>query len=880
MRPLFRLPIRRSITRELDEELRFHLEMRTEQLIAEGWAPDAARAEALRQFGDLDDAVAYCRRADAFREQKRMRTEYLAELRRDLASAVRGLRRAPGFSLVAILTLALGIGATTAIFSAVRGILLRPLPFPEPDRVMMVLSTYKGARFPYTSPANFADWQTRTRSFSHLVAYTDGRAVLTGNGKPEEIPTAMVGADFFATLGLGPVAGRIQFSPAEAAWQGPDVVILGESIWRARFGADPSLVGRTIILDGRPHQVIGIAPSAATFPAGTIAWLPYTYDPAQLASSRAAVYLSVIGRLAPGVSVAMADADIAGIAAVLAKEYPEANERLGATVTPLQRWIVGDLDRPLAILLAGVGFVFLIACGNVANLLVVRGISRRGELAVRMALGAGRGRLVRQLATESLVLALLGAAGGIALAVLGTRLFVALAPDSIPRLADVRIDPLVLAFGLAAGFVSGLGFGLFPARWAAAQDPADALRREGRGSGAGVGVRARRLLVVAEVALSVILLAGAGLLIRSFDRLLRVDPGFQAADVVAFGLHLPDTRYSTDERQVAFATELVDRIRRLPGVRSADVGTGLPLSSFQLNFSFTVSGRPVTPTAMPAAEVRVVGAGYFETIGIRVIRGRGFGAEDRPGSPRALIANQAAVRRFFPDEDPIGKHLKFGWGRAGGALEGDIVGVAADVRQWSLAQDAVPQFWVAFDQWPVAAMQVVIRTAPGNRGVVSGAERIVHELDPDLAVSGTRTLESVVADSIAQPRFYTVLLSAFALVAIALSTIGIYGVTAYLVGSRTREIGVRVALGASRRDLVRLVAAEGIGLAAIGLVIGAVGALGLSRLMTALLYGVPPSDPVTYAGVSIVLLAAAAGACWIPARRATRVSPMSAIRVE
>ena len=882
MKPLFRLPIRRPAADEVDSEFAFHLEMRTEELIAQGFSPEAARAEARRRFGDLDDARRYCRTTGHRREKRLMRTELLSELRQDITLALRALRRAPGFALVAVLTLALGIGANTAIFSVVRGILLRPLPFPDPGGLVLVVSTYQGKDSPFVSPANAYDWRDGNRSFRSLGVIGGHSAVITGSGDPERLRGYDVSPDHFAILGVTPVLGRLNFSPEEAAFQGDKAVIVSENLWRTRFGADPGLAGKPVTLDNETYRVVGVAPRALGWPVDAMVWFPFSFDPAKLAGSRAAVYLNVIGRLKPGVGLDAARADMRGIAARLERDFPDANAGLGAGVVPLHQWMTGSLDQPLYILLGGVGFVLLIACANVANLLLVRGLAREGELAVRAALGAGRGRLMRQLVTESLVLAFLGAGAGLALAGVGTRLLVQAAPSSIPRLGDIRVDAVVLGFTFLVALATGVLFGLLPARLVVRPDLARTLREGGRGGSQGTGGRrARRILVVAEVALSVMLLAGAGLLIKSFNRLMAVDPGFRTGGSVTFALSLPAAKYPSPDQQTGFVGSLMERLRVIPGVQSAGAALGMPLTRFSFNFSFQIAGRPpLQPSDQPSAEVRVATPEYFPTMGIPIVAGRGFTAADRAGSPKVLLLTETAAQRFFPGENPIGKQVRFGWGRASGNLEGEIVGIVGDVKLASLATASVPQFWAPYAQWPVSSMNVVLHAGREPEAVVADARRVIRELDPELALSQVRTLDAVLAESVAQPRFYMLLLTAFALVALALSAIGIYGVVAFLVGQRSREIGVRIALGASRGRVIRMIVREGSAMTLGGLGLGLLGAFGLTRLMDALLFGVAATDPTIYALVALVLAGVALASCWVPALKAARVDPALTMRAE
>jgi predicted permease len=881
IRRVFRLGLFRRAGAAVEEEFAFHLDMRVSELVAQGWEPEAARAEARRQFGDLDDARRYCRQADEQRERQTMRGELFEELTQDVRFAVRTLRRSPGFTLVAALTLAIGIGANTAIFSVVRGILLRPLPFTDPSRLVMVASRYHGERST-SSPANVYDWRVQNHSFTSMAVLTGHSAVLTGSGDPEQIRGFDVSGDFFSILGVTALQGRSVFSPEDTAWKGAKSVLVNESLWRSRFGSDPKLVGSMLTFDNERYRVAGIIPARSAWPTKVMLWFPFTYDPADLENSRGAVYLNTVARLRPGATVASATADLQAISTRLAQQYPDNNATLGAEVVPMQEWITGNLRLPLLILLGGVAFVLLIACANVANLLLVRGVAREGELAVRTALGAGRGRLVRQLVTESMVLSLIGGAIGFLFAIVGTRLLVAAAPTSIPRLDSIRIDGGILAFTLAIAAFTGAIFGLMPARQMLRPDISRTLREGGRGGGQRAGNnRARRVLVVAEVALSVVLLAGAGLLIRSFNRLMSVDPGFRTDHSISFALSLPDVKYATPEKQAAFMGSVMERMRALPGVQSAGAGLGMPLTNFGFGFSFTVVGRaPVKPSEEPDAEVRVATPDYFTTMGIRVVRGRGFTREDNAGASRVMLITEAAAKKFFPNEEPIGKHVKFGWTRDSVNLAGDIVGVVADVKQSSLATATLPQFWAPFDQWPMSNMTVVLHTTRDLQPVVADARRAIHELDPDLAIAHVATLENVVAESVAQPRFYMMLLTAFAVVAILLASIGIYGVIAYLVGQRAREIGIRIALGASPSKVVRMVVNEGVVMVAIGIGVGIVGAIALTQLMRALLFNTTSTDPMTYILVTLVLAAVALVASSVPALRAANVDPALAMRAE
>jgi putative ABC transport system permease protein len=880
---VFRLPLFRRTAAAVQEEFEFHLDMRAGELISRGWDPDAARAEARRQFGNVTDAETFCRRTDERREKRIMRSDFWTELGQDVMYSLRCLRSAPGFALVAILTLALGIGANTAIFSVVRGILLRPLPFADPSRVVMVLSSVDGSKpFPYASPANIEDWRTMNHSFASFAAYNGHSAVITGTGDPQNLRGYDISAGFFDLLGVAPLQGRLVFSPEEAVFGGTKAVLVRESLWRTRFGADAALVGKTITLDNENYRVAGVVPEASAWPATSLIWFPLAFNPAKFATSRGAVYVTTIARLKPGVTLESAALDMDALSQRLEHDYPDYNKGLRAKVIPLQEFVTGSIKRPLLILLGGVAFVLLIACANVANLLLVRGVSREGELAVRTALGAGRGRLIRQLVTESMVLAFAGGAAGLLLAIIGTKLLVAAAPNSIPRLAEIHVDGLVLSFTLVVAAVTGASFGLVPAFRLVKPDIAKTLREGGRSGGQrGRGHAARRALVVAEVALSVMLLAGAGLLIRSFDALMAVDPGFRTEKSISFAVSLPNAKYPKPELQAAFMTALMERMRALPGVQSAGAGFGMPLTNFGFGFTFKIAGRPPVNSAdQPSAQVRVATPDYFPTMGIRIVRGRGFTDADRAGAAKVLLLTEAGVKTFFPNEDPIGKHVTFGMGGPNGPLEGDIVGVVADVKGASLANAMRPQFWATYDQWPMSNMSVILHTTRDPRSVVADARAVIKQLDPSLAIDQIKTLDAVLAESVAEPRFYMILLTAFAAVAIALSAIGIYGVVAYLVGQRSRELGIRMALGASPASVVQMVVREGVAMVAVGVGVGLAGALALTQLMGALLFGVRATDPLTYAAVTLLLGVVALVAASVPASRAARVDPALAMRAD
>jgi putative ABC transport system permease protein len=869
------------VARDVDEELAFHLALAEDELVRDGLPREVARARVRERFGDIEYTRRYCREADMDRQAMARRADWAQELAQDVRYALRQLVRAPGFTAVALLTLALGIGANTAIFSVVNGVVLKPLPFAEPHRVIRIHSTRHGDKAAVSAP-DFLDWRRDSRSFESMAAYYDGTSNLTGRGDPVRLTVGRVTADFFRVLRAPALVGRT-FAPNEDEATAARAAVLSYGLWERSFGGDPSIVGRVITLDGDAYTVIGVAPPSVRYPVGTEVWLPFVMDANDRSgSSRGARYLGVIGRLAPGATLEHARGELATIAARIEREDPKHNTNFATLLEPLRDALVGGYRTPLFVLLGAVAFVMVIACANVANLMLVRTSARETEIAVRISLGAGRGRLVRQLLTESVVLSLLGGALGFALAVAGTRAFVALAPHVIPRMDEVRADGAMLAFTLGVALVTGIAFGLVPALHGVSPRLAQRLREGGRGGRTRPGrQRARSALTVAELALAVMLLAGAGLLVRSFARLTAVDPGFRTSNLVTFTVSLPESQYAEIAKQRAFANTLLERMRAMPGVSAAAFSMGLPLSDTRFSLSFTVDEHPpVPPENEPSAQVRVDSDDYFETLGIPVVRGRGFRETDRAGAPMVAVINETMARRFFADEDPIGKHIRQGWTRDGAKLGGEIVGVVRDTKQLSLRDEVRPEIHYSAEQWPIDGLSVVVRTTAPPATALAAARDALHGIDPNLPMFDARTIASMVDDSVAEPRFYMTLLGIFAAVALALAAVGIYGVIAYGVAQRSHEIGVRMALGASAHDVSRMVVRQGTVLAVIGVVVGLVGAFALTRLMASLLYGVTASDPVTFAVVPLVLGLVALLACWLPARRAARVDPLEAMRAE
>jgi len=783
--------------------------------------------------------------------------------------------------LVAVLTLALGIGANSAIFSVVNGVLLKPLPYPEPDRLVGVYHTTEGQRAVMSGP-NFTDVSRAATSFENAAAISTGRMILTGEGEPTRLPIAEVSASLFSVLRVRPALGRV-FNADENTPGRNNVVVLSHGLWQQRFGSDPSVIGKRITLDGVSKEIVGVMPAGFSYPAGRDAWLPVDYDEGFVTKQRGAWYLSVIARLKPGVTPQQSAAEVETIGRTLARQYPDANAEIGMTTFPLLEAMVGDIRRSVMILLGAVGFVLLIACTNVANLLLARAATRETEMAVRTALGAGRGRLVRQLLTESVLLSLVGAGFGLLLAVWGVELLVNLKPQGIPRLDNVRVDGVVILFTIAIGVVTGVLFGLVPA-FAATRGLSATLKEGGRGAVTSRGgTRVRGVLVVAELALAVMLLAGAGLLMRSFMKLQAVDPGFKVDPALTFDLTLPDARYKETDQQIAFYDQLLPRLRGLPGVQAASAVMGLPLSGLDFIISFEVGGRPpVPPAQQPAMQVRVATPEYFSTIGIPLKRGRMFTEDDRAQTPKVVLITEAAAKQFFPNEDPIGKTIKLGWGRGPGKPRagGEVVGIVGDIKDEGLSEPNPPQIYMPLRQWPVSFVTILMKTSVPPTALTEGARAQVAAIDPNLPLSNVGTLEAIVAKSISQQRFYMTLLSLFAAVALVLAAIGIFGVLSYAVSQRTREIGIRMALGAQERTVITLVVRQAMLLVGTGVLAGTVLALYLSQTMSKMLFSVRPTDPTTFVSVAAVLAGVALFASYLPARRATRVDPIVALRAE
>jgi putative ABC transport system permease protein len=802
--------------------------------------------------------------------------------RQDVQYAIRRLVKGSGFTAIALVTLALGIGANSAIFSVVNAVLLRPLPYPQSEELVGVYHVWKGRRA-VMSPMNFLDVKAQSRTIADMAAFNSGRYNLTGSGEPTQIDGAEVSASFFDVLRVRPLAGRT-FHADENQPGRNTVVVLSHGLWQQRFGGDPKIVGRRITLDGRQITVVGVMPPGFSYPDKREIWLPLEYDEVFTTKARGAWYLTVIGRLAPGATVAQATAEVQTIGRRLEQQYHADNADLEMTAVSLHEATVGPIRPALMVLLGAVGFVLLIACANVANLLLARAAARESEMAVRTALGASRARLVRQLLTEAVILSLFGGVLGLLVATWGADVLVALEPQGVPRLGEVGIDRSVIAFTGGVALLTGLLFGLVPALQATGAGLGGTLKEGGRGGiGSSGRARVRGALVVAEMALAVMLLAGAGLLLKSFVRLQQVDPGFRFDDRLVFRVGLPDVAYAEAPKRVVFFESLLERVRALPGVSSAGAVVGVPLGGLSFVLTFDVEGRPpARPGEEPTMQIRVATPDYFRTMGIPLRRGRLFTAADRAGSQEVVMLSETAARRFFPDEDPLGKVIRLGWGRGEGKpnVGGTVVGIVGDVKQLGLDEESQPELYVPYAQQPVGAMDVVLRTAVPPASLAGVVGRQVHALDPNIPVSSIRPMEQIVAASVSTRRFYMLLLSVFAAVALLLAAVGIFGVMSYAVVQRTREIGIRIALGARDGQVVGMVVRQAMFLALVGVGAGTVAALVLARTLEGLLFDLSPTDPPTFAGVAALLTIVALTASYLPARRAASVDPMIALRAE
>jgi putative ABC transport system permease protein len=801
----------------------------------------------------------------------------------DLRYAARLQRKNPGFTIIAIIALALGIGANTAIFSVVNTVLLRPLPYKDPERLVMVWEDATKSGYPRDTPAaaNFVDWRDQSQNFEGMAAIADESFNLTGSGDPERLEGRRVSANMFPLLGVDPQIGRV-FTAAEDQPGAQRVVVLSYALWQRRFGGDPGIIGQSLTLNGESHVVVGVMPARFQFPSSDDqAWVPIALTQ-QEAGNRNRHYLEVVGRLRPGVSLAQAQSEMSTIAARLQQQYPQSNAELGAVVQPLQEHLVGDIKPALLVLLGAVGLVLLIACANVANLLLARAAVRQKEIAVRVALGAKRSRLIRQFLTESVLLSTLGGVVGLAIAYGGLILLKAFIPENISQAREISIDLKVLAFTFLVSVATGLIFGLAPAIQAARFNQIDTLKEGGRDAATGgSGKRLRGLLVTAEVAISLVLLIGAGLLINSFLRLRNVDPGFRTDNLLTMKIVLPEPKYEEMERRSAFYTELVNRVQSLAGVRSAAVTSNLPLYRQGNSISIGIEGQPAPPPGQERIIVtRIISPRYFDTMSIPVLQGRGLTEQDTETTPNVVVISETMARRYWPGEDAIGKRIAVGRIRKPADWI-QVVGVAKDVRQFELNAEPKPQMYLTYRQAGFFdSRDLVVKTDVDPASMAATVRKAVWEIDKDQPVSNIQTMDQILADSIARQRFSMLVLAIFAAVALVLAGVGIYGVMSYSVAQRTHEIGIRMALGAQTGAVLKLAVGYGMKLVIAGIAIGLIAAFALTRVMSTLLFGVTATDPTTFTLISLLLIGVAVLASYVPARRATRVNPIIALRYE
>ena len=864
---------RKRMEREMEAELRFHIAARAEDLVRGGMEPEEAMRKAQMEFGGVERAKEECRDARG--------VNFVEGLVQDLRHGARMLRKSPGFTAVAVLTLALGIGANTAIFSVVDAVLLRPLPFPDPARLMRIweCAPSRGYFRNVVNPLNFLDWRDHARSFESMAAVLGGVVTnLNAQGAPIAVPGMQVSPEFFSILGVTPILGRT-FSSDEGVAGHDQVAILSYELWQRQFGADRTIIGKKMNVEGLPYTVIGVMPRGFAFPnTRAEVWTPLPL--ARTKDWEDGRYLTVVARLKPGVTLEQARQDMRGVAEINAEARPDNDKGWSAEVVPMLEDATQDVRRPLWVLLASVGFLLLIACANVANLLLMRGAGRMREMAVRTALGAGRWRIMRQLFLESVLLALAGMAAGLMFAQVGLHSLLALIPQSapLPRSEPVAIDGRVLLFAFAASLFTAALFGAVPALRLSRVDLQNALKQGQLQGGVGGHQVLRRCFVVTEVALALLLSVGAGLMLRSFARLVAVNPGFDPEHVLTMQISVAPSKYEDNLKRSKYFEHIVTEIRNVPGVKAAGSIHFLPLTEKMSGSCFApAGGPPPVPSQSPASEFLIVSPGYFRAMGTPLQMGRDFEERDNFTAQPVAVVNHTFVQQYFPGQDVLGKQLQVCW-----TIEKpvEIVGVVADARQGALQKGPKATIFLANSQAPMYFATLVVRANGDVRQIARAVEEAVHRVDPEQAISDVRTMESVLSDSVSSPRFQAILLLVFAGLAVALAVIGVYGVVSYTVSERTNEIGIRVAMGARRADIARLVLREALTLAFFALAAGLAASLALSRVLQTLLFEVTPSDPVTLASVCGVILAVSALAAILPARRATRVDPMVALRYE
>jgi putative ABC transport system permease protein len=875
---------------EIVEELSQHLEEQYEDTFRGATTEEEALESVLHSLDQsnlIGELTRVERRASADHVPlgEPRRSNMFSDLGQDLRYGLRVMTKSPAFTAIAVLALALGIGANTAIFSVVNAILLRPLPFKNPDQLVLVWEEATHMGFPKNtpSPANFLDWREQNTVFSGMAAMGMRSFNLTGAGEPERLDGRRVSANMFNLLGVQAILGRTFV--ADEDQPGTRVALLNETLWKRRFGGDPSVIGRAVMLNGESYTVVGVLPQNVRLPAygswHDQVWVPLAFPPEE-ATNRGNHFLQVIARMKPAIGLKEATAEMETIAARLAQQYPDYNTRIGASVNPLHEEVVGDMKPALLILLGAVAFVLLIACANVANLLLARAAVRQKEIALRLALGASQARLTKQLLVESVMLSLLGGVVGLALAYAGLQVLTRFIPPDLAQATAINIDAKVMAFTIVVALLTGIVFGLAPATQASHFNLNDTLKEGGRDMGAGArGKRLRSLLVIGEVAVSFILLIGAGLLINSFMHLRNLDPGFRADHLLGLNVDLSRTKYPDTPRRVTFFDEVVRRIQALPGVQSVAIAGNLPLTYNGDSMPIGVEGLPdPPPDQRPDIIFRAIGPGYFSTMGIPLVRGRDFTEQDTADTDFGVVVSEKTARHYWPDTDPIGKRLKGGSTTSEGPWR-TVIGVVKDVRQNDFVAEPKMQMYFTYRQLKsLVPNALVVRTAVDPMSLAPSVRNAIWSVDKDQPVSNINAMDDVVSRAVSRQRFSMLLLAIFAGLALVLAAVGIYGVMSYSVAQQTRDIGIRMALGAQRSDVLKMTVMQGLRLVAIGLVIGMAAAFVLTRVMASLLFGISATDPVTFLTIALLLLAVAALASYIPALRATRVDPMIALRYQ
>jgi putative ABC transport system permease protein len=876
---------------EIVEELAQHLDDRYEELMLGGATTEAACAAVLLELNDSELLARELGRVERqiIREPvvlgAQRRGIMIVDLWHDLRYGVRTLRKNPGFTLIAVLTLALGIGANTAIFSVVNAILLRPLPFKDPDRLVILGHAYpKLDLIAPVSPRGFVDYRDRGDVFESAAVSSGASFNLTGQGEPERIQGRRVSADFLSTLGVEPVLGRA-FLPEEDQPGKEHVAILSHGLWQRSFGADQNVIGRMITLDGESYSVIGVMPASFRLYGGDELWTPLALTAEQLSPARrGSEFLIMIARLKPGITVEQAQTAMNSVANQIIKDEPgtyPTDGSWGVSVKLLYEDYVRDIRPALLVLLGAVGFVLLIACANVANLLLARASARRKEIAIRTALGAGRWRLIRQLLTESVLLSLAGGGLGLLIAIWGVDLLIKLNQDNIPRAQEIGVDGRMLVFTFGLSLLTGILFGLVPAIQASKTELTETLKEGGRTSAGSHQARFRNLLVVTEIALALVLLIGASLMVRSFARLLQVNPGFQTQNILTMQVTLPYLKYKDPPMSRNFYQQTLEKVKALPGVQSVGAVSHLPLSGGVASGFFAIEGREVPPGEQGYhSDRRSISSEYLQTMSIPLLKGRYFNEADRDETQKVVIIDETLARKYWPGEDPTGKHISYNRDDKNERIWREIVGVVGSIKHRALDADYRGTVYSPHSQWPLGNMFLVVHTTSEPQSMASMVRSAIQSVDKDQPVYRVRTMEDVFAESVAQKRFSMFLLGLFAAVALVLAAVGLYGVMSYGVSQRTHEIGIRMALGARGPDVLKMVLGQGMVLALIGTGLGLAGAFVLTRVMSSLLFGISSTDPLTFISVPLILAAVALLACYIPARRATKVDPMVALRYE